>query len=255
VVAGDSTTQKLLEHVGVPHIAARFQTEWKNNSYRNPVGFTQKGLAMTALKFPIVSAILRSGYSVIMSDLDAVWLRDPSPFLQDCDLAFQRVVYFPTVIARLWGFCACSGFVYFRHSPGSMAFVDTCISQHKLISDDQWALNLALLEARILWEHEASDREKSEVHLGNIDEAIIAAFRDSATETIEGRLDLNSVKVRALAHHTFWRHPFVSYVPSKVVVCHATSPKNNLDKITNLKSMGALMATVPTESNNVAIDP
>jgi nucleotide-diphospho-sugar transferase len=255
VIAGDSTTQELLERIGVPHIAVSFRTRWQNNLYRNPVGFTQKGLAMTALKFPIVRAILRSGYSVIMSDLDAVWLRDPQPFLEDCDLAFQRVVYFPAVIARLWGFCACSGFVYFRNCPGTLSFVDECVRQHKLISDDQWALNLALLEANVLWEHQATDWNNSSTRVTAYSEAVIASFRDSANVTIEGRLDWNDLRVRALAHHTFWRHPFVSYEPSRVVVCHATSSKNNQDKLTSLKSMGALMIAEITESKNTTTNP
>lgn len=230
IVAGDAATCRVLKECGVLHVEARLKTEVRKSSYISPAGFSEKGLAMTALKFPVVSALLKEGYDVTMSDADAIWLQDPVPhFPVDVALAFQRVVYFPASIVALWGFAACSGFVFFRSSSAAIAFLDDCIREQGEVHSDQFALNLALLESDVLWEPRLGGcatplRSEEE---GTSKERFLSLARFP----IRGRVTRHEFSVCALPHHQFCRHDFVPITASEIVVFHPNSPKNAFDKM------------------------
>jgi hypothetical protein len=224
VVAGDLKTCQILTDRDVTHIEARVGIGQTDSAYRSAAGFTEKGLAMTTLKFPIVSALLDDGYDVIMSDADAIWLRDPIPYMPGlADIAFQRVLYFPAPISQLWGFAACSGFAFFRHCAGTSGFVKDCIREQKKVQDDQLALNLALLDGVSSWQgFGATDQCHDDTQ---------AKFVARAKVPIKGHLDRHGLELLALAHHEFWRHSLVPTSPSEMVICHPNSPKCDADKM------------------------
>lgn len=105
VIAGDSATHRVLSALSIPCVESRIDVIGNDPSYLSPGGFTLRGLAITAMKFPIVERLLRLGLNVIFSDADAIWLKDPMKVINelDADCMFQRVVYFPRAITRIWG--------------------------------------------------------------------------------------------------------------------------------------------------------
>jgi hypothetical protein len=236
VIAGDGEIQGLLEAWSVPCIRAHLGHHVARPDYVNPAGFTLKGLAMTALKFPVVHTLLRQGFSVIMSDADAVWLSRPTAALlrADSDVACQRVVYFPKATVRRWGFAVCSGFTFFRGRRSVVEFVETCIDAHRRVQDDQVALNVALLAAGTRW---ARNLATDSVACGTQAD-VMAAFLREARSTFLGTTASPKFTVQALPHHEFWRHDFVDADPADMIVCHPNAAKSEGDKLRRFEELG-----------------
>jgi hypothetical protein len=238
IIAGDPTTAEMLDELGISNVLADIDESTFDPSFLSSTGFSAKGLAVSAFKFPVVRFLVQSGYSVVLSDADAVWLRDPLPYLRSSDIAFQRIVYHPQDISMLWGFAACGGFVSFRYSTGCCAFLDRCVDENRLLFDDQVVLNLALLGGDPEWYCEnadwalpAEDSDRSRSHLET-------AFRKWAKFAITGQLEDYGLRVTALPHDKFWRHGIVPNLVEQMVVCHPNSPKDDGEKIKLLTSMG-----------------
>jgi hypothetical protein len=234
VIAGDPQARDTLAGWGAPHVEARLLPRASSCDYVSRAGFSAKGLAMTALKFPVVRALLESGLDVVLSDADAMWLRDPVSHLQ-ADIAFQRVCYFPSPVADFWGFAACSGFVFVRASQGCVRLLDDCIQEQTAVQSDQLALNLALLEAGSTWD--ASAAEESTRPLA-ANERLRNDFVAKSRVGIGGRIDRYGLKLLALPHHQFWRHAWVPAAADEMVICHPNSPKNDIEKQKSLAALG-----------------
>jgi hypothetical protein len=242
VIAGDVQTRQALDALSVPCVGARVAVGVSDATYLplSPVGFTRKGLAITALKFPVVSTLLRQGLSVIMSDADAVWLGNPTTSIPgDVDVAFQRVVYFPKAIAGLWGFAACSGFAFFRSTPGTIGLLDACVNEHRGVQDDQVALNLALLAAGTRWVQNAP---RFDAERGRTEADVISDFRSAARRSIWGKTTEYDLDVMALPHHQFWRHNWLRADRSEMVVCHPNTPKDDGEKMKRFEDLGVRYA-------------
>lgn len=69
--------------------------------------------------------LLRGGYEVILSDLDAFWLRDPRPYLAsfDEDMLLSRSHNLPGFLAKKFGSNACLGFATFRARPATIRWM------------------------------------------------------------------------------------------------------------------------------------
>ena len=238
IIAGDAETTRALREHGVPCIEAGLDIGEPDPSYRNIGGFTAKGLAVNALKFPVVLSLLKEGFDVVMSDVDAIWLRNPMPALGvTADVAFQRICYLPNPVVRYWGFATCSGFVFFRATPGGPALAGDCLREQRAVQDDLLAFNLALLKCEIAWKHPDVPAEPSSIH-GTRDADLAAYFGAAACIPIEGQSSLRRIGALALAHHQFWRHDFVKFDPNEIIVCHPNSPKSGTAKINIFKRLG-----------------
>ncbi len=238
IIAGDQFTSDQLEERGIPSVRAYIDESKFDPTFVSDDGFSAKGLAMISLKFPVTNFLLKSGYSVIFSDADAVWLGNPMAHIRDADLAFQRVVYHPAPIAPLWGFTACSGFVFFRHGTKTTAFVDRCIEEQQSFRCDQVAMNLALLEGEPDWRCEHDDWMLPAGGVQHDRGSLEAAFGKCARSSIRGELRRGGLQVLALPHDKFWRHQFVMSSLQEMVICHPNSPKDDLEKIKILDAIG-----------------
>jgi hypothetical protein len=146
-------------------------------------------------------------------------MRDPQPFLsRDVDIAFQRVVYFPKPLAKMWGFTGCGGFVAYRASPRVSAFLDRVLAIQQEVSDDQIAFNIALLEDGVRWspvlDWTEDDEERKDV------------FAAHAMKPIHGRTEGLKLSLEALPADAFWRHEFVPLDLGSTVLLHPNSPKS-----------------------------
>jgi hypothetical protein len=238
IVAGDKTTSEKLVERGIHSVRADIDEGGFDPSFVSHDGFSAKGLAMIALKFPVMEFLVKSGYSVTFSDADAVWLHSPAAYVRGADVAFQRVVYHPAAIARVWGFTACSGFVSFRHSTETIAFLDRCIVEQRSFRCDQVAMNVALLEEDPDWHCEHADWMLPVCGVQHDRSSLEAAFAKCARSPIKGELRQGRIQVLALPHDKFWRHELVPHSLADMVICHPNSPKNDLEKMKIFDTMG-----------------
>ncbi|HBK07850.1 MAG TPA: hypothetical protein DDZ81_18685 [Acetobacteraceae bacterium] len=236
IIAGDRVTCEILDERGVPNVGAIIDESEFDTSFVSSTGFSAKGLAVSAFKFPVTHFLVKTGYDVVMSDADAVWLRDPVPYLRDADVAFQRIVYHPPAIASQWGFAACGGFNAFRGGVKTTAFLERCVQENRILFDDQVVLNLALLDEDPHWHCEHPDWTLPSRQ--NDRSALETAFARCANAPIRGDLKTSGLQLLALPHDKFWRHAFVSTPVRDMVVCHPNSPKDDLEKMQLLDVMG-----------------
>jgi hypothetical protein len=238
IIAGDRFTSDKLDALDVPNVLAEIDESGVDGSFVSTTGFSAKGLAVSAFKFPVAHFLLRSGYNVVLSDADAIWLQDPMPFLRDADIAFQRIVYHPPSIAMLWGFAACGGFLSFRNGHRTIPFVERCIEAHRVLYCDQLAMNLALLDEEPDWWCEQADWMLPAPGVHHDRSSLEVAFSRYAKYPIRGELRKERLEVLALCHDKFWRHACVTSSLPDTVVCHPNSPKDDLEKMKILEAAG-----------------
>jgi hypothetical protein len=238
VIAGDKFTSETLDQRGIASVRADIDESEFDPSFMSNDGFSAKGLAMIALKFPVTSFLLKYGYSVIFSDSDAIWLRDPMGYMGDADIAFQRVAHHPPSVSSLWGFAACTGFIFFRHGAKTIAFLDRCIIEHQSFRCDQVAMNLALLEGDPSWLCEDAGWMPPSGDVRYDKDQRLAVFARLIKFPMKGKFLQGGLRLLALPHDKFWRHLWVARAMADMVICHPNSPKNDLEKMNILDAIG-----------------
>lgn len=225
VAAVDIVTAEKLHKLKIPHfIIELHHIILEKSSENNPGGFNGKAMALINSRTQIIKFLLESGVNVLSCDIDAIIIKNPMPVLENSnEIAFQRVVYFPKPLARIWGFTACCGFVAFRTSAEVVSLLNRVINIQKIVSSDQLALNLALMEYNVEW---ALNR-----NLFESDEMLTTEFKSIASKSIYGRLPKTEISLEALPATTFWRHKFVSLDRNSIIVLHPNSPKSLQGKL------------------------
>lgn len=225
VAATDTATAEKLSKLNIPYFMVELHPIIIEMAYENnPGGFNGKAMALINCRTQIIKFLLQSGINVLSCDIDALIIKNPLPVLENCnDITFQRVVYFPKSTARIWGFSACCGFVAFRSSEEVVSLLNHVINIQKIVSSDQLALNLTLLEYGVEW---ALNKNSIET-----DEMLITEFTTIASNSIFGRLPKTEIRLEALPATTFWRHKFVSFDRNLIIVLHPNSPKSLQGKL------------------------
>jgi hypothetical protein len=228
VAAVDEETRDAMRGCGIPCVRVEVPSTLAALDYRNYGGFSGKGLSTIASRTLVVRFLVQHGYNVLLSDADALFLADPTRHISDeAGIAFQRVVYFPKPVVRLWGFAACAGCVAYRSGPGVVALLDHMVSLLEEVSSDQIALNLAMVEAGARWaDTTAADTEDGDS----------GAFAALADQRLQGRLS-SGVVLEALPATSFWRHNFVPLRRDRSVVIHPNAPKELSAKMLILREI------------------
>lgn len=94
-----------------------------------------------------ILAILRTGINVMVSDLDAVWLKDIlGTFNTDQRYATRNVIASRGIYPHdnPWGFTLCMGLAYYRTNPSSISYLEFALPLVIKYQDDQVGLNRAL---------------------------------------------------------------------------------------------------------------
>jgi hypothetical protein len=103
-----------------------------------------------------------SGSDVIFSDGDAIWLKDPTPYISKLNLMSPQLIasraWYPQRLFKKWGASICMGFIYFNAGPFTIDFTNTMIEDLHLQMkvndtkpDDQVAANYILEQWNISW--------------------------------------------------------------------------------------------------------
>jgi hypothetical protein len=137
---------------------------------------------------------------MVHSDVDAFWLRPPSPMFERFpdDLIFSREFGIPRHVVKRWGFVLCCGFFLARSTDGTRAFFARWREATRRRLDDQWALNELLHDLGAAWTP--------------VDEGGRIAHR--CTITVDGQ----RVSVLVLSHDTVTRDP--PYAAADALVAH-----------------------------------
>lgn len=113
----------------------------------------------------ILYKYMLSGSDVIFSDGDAIWLKDPTPFISKLNLIIKPQpqlissrAWYPQRLFKKWGATFCMGFIYFKAGPFTLDFTNTMIEDLHLQMalndtkpDDQVAANYILEKWNITW--------------------------------------------------------------------------------------------------------
>eukprot|EP01065_Artemidia_motanka_P019704 TRINITY_DN2350_c2_g1_i1.p1 TRINITY_DN2350_c2_g1~~TRINITY_DN2350_c2_g1_i1.p1 ORF type:complete len:522 (+),score=154.13 TRINITY_DN2350_c2_g1_i1:90-1655(+) len=195
------------------------------------------------LRTYLLLTILEAGVSVVVSDADAVWLRDPLPVLfsesPPADISTMRGAFPPELSSRAGGAAANMGFAAFRAGASTVDFVRRAMLPHtEFWGDDQKGLNYALFACGVRWEGDMAYKESKEPAIGTVDAqprgvpAIQAPLREEwgahldparyVGEEQEGAVKLT---IRLLPHSVFPRlcQPFDIY-RREVQVMHCYVP-------------------------------
>ena len=111
--------------------------------------------ALWKLRVKILFCLVEAGYSVMLSDSDALWLKDPMqdfdlPQVRDSNIVATRGS-FPADLGDVWGSTVCMGFILLRPSVGMNTIL---VKMKQLVSkfqDDQRSINVALKELGVEW--------------------------------------------------------------------------------------------------------
>ena len=113
------------------------------------------------LKTRLSQYFLNLDYDIILSDIDAVWIKDCIPFLcsenRDYEILVSIEYGYPPEIERAWGFSLCSGFYFIRSNLATKVFMNHWVSSQRLSlnSHDQKALNHLVYSLDAEWNFES----------------------------------------------------------------------------------------------------
>lgn len=138
VIALDKVTENALEQQGI-------NTVWL------PWDRSTDSLWLTRTK--LIKYLLHGGFDVVHSDADAVWLKNPVPFLNqiNCDMAFSQGTSWPVDVFMTSGVVLCCGFYLIRANRRSLDFITQWLRAMEHDPDDQRVLNRLLLEGGLRW--------------------------------------------------------------------------------------------------------
>ena len=91
----------------------------------------------------------------IHSDVDAIWLKNPLPYLarhNNYDLLASQGTTHPWKAFQKWGFTLCYGFFLVKSTKQTRQFLKGVASQTTYTDDDQQGLNHILLKDNLDWQ-------------------------------------------------------------------------------------------------------
>ena len=104
----------------------------------------------------VIQELLESGYDVIHSDADAVWLKNPLDVYfhkPAYDVAFSQGTHWPRDVHNVWGFVLCCGLFYVRSNDATRQLFDAIAADVECSKDDQVSCNRVLMKLNTEWEY------------------------------------------------------------------------------------------------------
>jgi len=175
--------------------------------------------SISQARLHVIDNLLGNGTSVLLTDADAVWIKNPMEFLKDADIVTQRGS-FPPQVAKHLGATACTGFAYFAGNSAASSFFHEEV-MGKFQGDDQTALNEALIDNGIHF-----DRKLEYEQSRQIDRGIVPA-----------KVHRRELHVAFLDHYRFPRKCMADTIHADTVVAHCLTDKTGDSKISQMKKM------------------
>lgn len=213
VVCFDDKSARLVEKNGFQVIRTNHDGDW--------LGFMRR-------QMEIMIDLLQTGYNILVSDLDAIWLSNPLPVFSsevcsNASMIFSQGAVQPPSAVREWGFVLCTGFFYVRSTEESLRFFSE-VKPRMWLEGDQPAINHILVNRGTSWE--VNGHKRSTLN-----------FNGQEIQTFDGILAgrCDDLSICLLPNSLFQRVPQES---QKTIVIHPNTPKNQRKKITEMKRLG-----------------
>lgn len=191
-----------------------------------------------ALRLQLVTLLTQSGIDVILTDADAIWVKNPFDLTVEGDITASRGGY-PQDLGHRWGATAMMGFVYFHGTPAVAQFLkEEVIPRYMTNMEkpyDQVALNMAFAANNVTWSEKKMSYTKS-------------------TEISEGTV--SGLRLRLLDHERFVRQcgsAKKDKANAYVLHCLVPTPEKKIMK-TEFWRLRADWSTVPMPANATAPD-
>lgn len=164
VICMDNSSEAVLSQFSPLHCSPHsFDLQWDQN--RTHIN-TKLG-EIWIKRMDIIQQFLRQGVDLVLTDTDALWMRDPfkllSQFTTNSDVVASRG-WFPWHLFDKWGSCICMGFAYFKATNFSIELIQAASSmmkdhrdlytkdiKNKVNADDQYSINQQLENWNISW--------------------------------------------------------------------------------------------------------
>lgn len=163
-----------------------------------------------------LSCLVTEGHDVIMSDSDALWLRDPMEYIDlssNSNVIASRGSY-PPELRMEWGSTICMGFVMFRATGAAMDIFLGVMARIVLdTGDDQVAVNRAAVELGIVWDTSSDMRH---IRSKGIGKGTIAGLSSPYGDSFE---------IALLPHNKFTRICQGTPVTNETMVAHCFHDK------------------------------
>lgn len=236
IIVTDKASVDFCKKNSITHFVCLYPEKFENDtSYLSKTGFSKKGLAITALKFPFVKFLVQSGYNTFLVDIDALILQSNiDKFTKGADISFQRVVYFPRSISEIWGFAICSGFIWFKSNSKVCNLLDRVINMQKITYSDQAAINIVLFEGDICWLRKKEQKKLSLL----TNQKLFELFSKEAPFIIDGYCNSLDINLKALPPTSFWRNDIIPFEKPQIIVFHPNSAKKQEEKLETYKKYG-----------------
>lgn len=107
-------------------------------------------------RIAVIQEILMTGYDVLHSDADAVWLKDPLQkyiYAQPYDMIFSQGTVWPPDVHKVWHFVLCCGFFFIKANASTLRFMAELSERVIKDKDDQVSVNRLLLERTMQWQN------------------------------------------------------------------------------------------------------
>lgn len=166
-----------------------------------------------------LSCLVTEGNSVIMSDSDALWLRDPMEYIDlpavSGSSVFASRGRFPHSFGAEWGATICMGFIMFRATGVGMNTFQGAMERIVLATgDDQVSVNRAASELGISWDKGSDMRYIASTDFGKGTIAVLSSE------------DGEPFYISLLPHSTFPRVCHETPVSNDTVVAHCIQKQN-----------------------------
>ena len=178
----------------------------------------------------VLSCLVTEGYNVIMSDSDALWLRDPMKYTGLPAVSGSSVIpsrgSFPHRLGSLWGSTICMGFIMFRATGAAMNTFQAAVERIVLeTGDDQVAVNRAALELGVVWDKRSDMRYSSSTDFGK------GTIADLSSN------DVDSFDIILLPHNMFTRICRKTPVSNDTMVAHCIQKHDAASKLSWMQDL------------------
>lgn len=186
---------------------------------------SEKATYTNLLKLVAASDYLRSGYAVLYSDVDALWIRNPinDVIRHGTDFVFSCGKV-PLNTKRKWGFSVCMGFWFMRPSEWTRYLIDAAVRNFS--GNEQKTLNRILLDN---FDIDWSDRPSRWMHCSK---------ESGWVEPIQGSCHKSGLSLTALPHVYYQRWNTCAETCGHAIVCHPIAEQREAKKFQKFESLG-----------------
>jgi hypothetical protein len=171
-------------------------------------------------RIAIITDIIKKGYNVIHSDLDAIWKKNIlSEFNNDVDINISQGTTFPESSLLKHGFVLCCGLFYVKSNLNTLRFFDLYNKTLKKIKDDQITINNLLFDT--VWKKSKSIKTSKYTYF---------------TDNITGYNDKHNLRLCLISMLKVQRE----YLDDSAFIYHVLTPKICQQKIDRFIELGII---------------